>query len=102
MLDTATILDVMKKGGSLDEAAAACDMSLNEIVEQAVDLQEVESVVMKGVTLSRAWWSSYLRQNISKPLCMEAYQQLIGDMNNTVNFIKQQTGKKLNIGKLIK
>jgi glucose-6-phosphate dehydrogenase assembly protein OpcA len=93
MIDAATILDVMRKGGSLDEAAAACEMSLMELIDQAVELQEVATVVMRGATLCRAWWSTYLRQNISKTLCIDAYKELVGDMNNTLSYMQQQKSR---------
>ena len=88
MIDTTTILDVMRKGGSLDEAASACDVSLVELIDQAIQLNEVAETILKGVTFSRAWWSNYLRQHITQSIRMDAYAAMINEMNETVKYIR--------------
>jgi len=89
MIDAKQLLLVMKDGGSLEEAAAAQDVSVDELITLSCTYPELYTAVLQGVTLCRAWWSKYLRNNSTKTISIDVYSSLMHDMKQIIEKIEE-------------
>jgi hypothetical protein len=96
MIDKNSVLDVMKKGGSLDEGAAMCDVSVAELLNACATSPELAKVVARGCTACKAWWSRYLRNNATtnSTNVTAIYLELMHEMKAQLDYLQEVTKVK--------
>lgn len=73
MIDAKRLLVVMKEGGSLEEAAAAQDVSIEELLKLGSEYSEIYTAIERGVTLCLAILNKQLR---TQKISVEVYKIL--------------------------